>query len=434
MSEGTKSTKSKKQSLKFTKTAVEALQPTDHRQLIYDETVPGLAVRISPSGHKSFYYFYRLPDKGRSKASQGKHLGPFPAVTVEQARLKARQEAAKVVSGRDPAKELQEAKAAKTVREALQLFQTEHVSKLKSGTIISYTAMITNHLIPKLGMLRVKDVTYSDVARLHHEMKATPYLANRTYGVISVFFNWCEKTGYRPRNTNPSLGITKYREHKRLDFMGETELAAIGVALDRMEKAWHERQAAGQPLPAGQPTAINPQSAAIIKLLIFTGARKTEILSLKWNYLDLEKGLAHLPDSKTGYKVLQLPAPALEVLKSLPQIDEFVFPSTSACGYQVNIKDPWKEVMAQAKLTGWRIHDLRHAFASMMVNSGASLPFVGKILGHSQASTTARYAHVAENPARKAAEEAAAKIAASWKKPPSNNGIIPFRPRQAGGE
>jgi integrase len=419
--------------MKLTKKTIEAIETTSSRKTYFDDLQAGLALKVTPAGCKSFYFCYR-PNKGRSAPKKQIQLGIFPGMTVEQARLKARQLAANVVNGQDPAKELQEVKAAKTVKEALHLFQAEHVSKLKSGTIIAYTAIITNHLIPKLGKLKVKDVTRSDVARLHHEMAATPYLANRTHGVISVFFNWCEETGYIPQNTKPVLNVKKYTEHKRKDFMEEPELAAIGAALDRMEKAYKELQAAGKPLSERQTAIISPQSAAIIRMLIFTGARKTEILSLKWSYLNLEKGLAKLPDSKTGFKVLQLPAPALEVLKGLPKISEFVFPSTSACGYQVNIKDAWKEVMEEAGLTGWRIHDLRHAFASMMVNSGASLPFVGAILGHAQASTTARYAHVAENPARKAAEEAAAKIAASWNKPPVDNGIIPFRPRQAGGE
>ena len=416
--------------MKLTKKMIEVIEVAKTRQTFFDDAQTGLALKVSPTGHKAFYFCFRV-GKGRNAPKRQIQLGSFPAMTVEQARLKARQLAAQVVNGHDPVAELREEKEAVSMAEALRFFQEEHVSKLKNGTIISYTAIITNHLIPKLGRLRVKDVTYSDVARLHHEMKDTPYLANRALGVVSVFFNWCERAGYRPRNTNPSLGITKYREHKRLDFMGEAELAAIGAALDRMETAWRGRQVAGQPWPGGQTACVNPQSAAIIKVLIFTGARKNEILSLKWSYLDLEKGLAHLPDSKTGFKVLQLPVPALEVLNDLPQISEFVFPAASACGHQVSLKDAWRDVLKQAGLTGWRVHDLRHSFASMMVNSGVSLPFVGKILGHAQTSTTARYAHVAENPARKAAEEAAAKIAAAWDKATQKDGVIPFRPRQA---
>ena len=192
-----KPTKTLKQSAKFTKTALEAFQPTATRQTIYDETTAGLAVRISPSGHKAFYYYYRPSGKGRTESSRKIQLGSFPAMTVEQARLKARQLAAQVVTGHDPVVDLRQGKEAVSMATALRLFQDEHVSKLKSGTILAYTAIIVNRLIPKLGKLRVRDVTYSDLARVHHGMNDTPYLANRTLGVASVFFGWAEKHGYR---------------------------------------------------------------------------------------------------------------------------------------------------------------------------------------------------------------------------------------------
>jgi len=149
---------------------------------------------------------------------------------------------------------------------------------------------------------------------------------------------------------------------------------------------------------------------------MFAGARVGEILSLQWNNIDLEHGLAKFPDSKTGFKVLQLTAPSITVLKSIPQTDKWVFPSDSKCGHMVNIKDAWGDVLKKANLEGWRLHDLRHAFASAMVNSGASLPIVGKILSHSNTSTTQRYAHLEENPAKKAAETAAETIQNAIKK------------------
>ena len=124
--------------------------------------------------------------------------------------------------------------------------------------------------------------------------------------------------------------------------------------------------------------------------------------------------------------MIQLPSSAVAVLESLPQISEYVFPTNSVTGHMLSLKAAWGAVLKQSGLTGWRIHDLRHAFASMMVNSGASLPIVGKILGHTQASTTQRYAHLEENPARKAAEEAAAKIAKAMQTPPKRGKVVPF--------
>ena len=419
--------------MKFTKRNLEAIQPTGKRQHFFDDDLPGLAIRVSEIGRISFYFTYRA-EKGRTATKQWVNIGAFPAMTPEQARHKVRELAGKVVAGVDPSSELRTEKKAVRMDAALRRFLDEYVSKLKAGTITSYTAIIERHLIPKLGRIKVKDLSYSDVATLHHEMKATPYLANRAVGVLSVFGNWCELNGYREKNNSPTHGIKKYAEPKRMVFMGERELIIFGDTLARMERTWHERQATGQARAAGTPIdTITPQSAAIIRMLLFTGARKGEILSLKWGYLDLDKGTATLPDSKTGFKVIQLPAPALAVLEGLPCVSEFVFPSTSVTGHQVNMKDAWGDVLTLAGLSGWRPHDLRHAFASMMVNGGASLPIVGKILGHTQATTTQRYAHLEANPARAAAEDAAAKIADALKATPKG-GIIPFQPRKAGGE
>ncbi|MDL2313546.1 site-specific integrase [Desulfovibrio sp. OttesenSCG-928-C14] len=402
--------------MKLTKTAVERLEKTGARYEVRDDDVPGFLVRVGIDGAKSFYFSYRA-GKGRGAQKKRLHLGAFPKITVEQARALAKEKAAAVTLGADPAAALREDKAALYVAEALDAFHAEYVVKLKPSTISFYEVIIEKHLKPAMGKVRAKQLGYADVARLHASMKSKPYMANRCIAVISVFLNWCELHGYRDKNSNPCKEIKLYKEQKRQEFMGATELAILGETLERMEKTWHERQKTKEKRTAKDVDTITPQAAAAIRLLMFTGARRGEILALKWDYIDLERGLARLPDSKTGFKVLQLPAPAVTVLKGLPQISEYVFPSPSAVGHMVNIKDAWADVLKQSGLTGWRIHDLRHAFASMMVNSGASLPIVGKILGHTQASTTARYAHLEENPARKAAEAAAAAIAESMSKP-----------------
>lgn len=402
--------------MRLTKTAVERLVTTGKRYEVRDDEVPGFLVRVGVDGSKSFYLMYRA-GKGRTAPKKRLHLGAFPKITVEQARAAAKEKAAAVTLGEDPAERLREDKAAVSIAEALDAFQKEYVVKLKPSTISFYEVVIEKHLKPAVGKVRTKQLGYADVARFHAAMKEKPYMANRCIAVISVFLNWCELHGYRDKNSNPCKEIRLYKEHKRQEFMGATELAILGETLERMERTWHERQKTKEKRTAKDVDTITPQAAAAIRLIMFTGARRGEILSLKWSYIDLEQGIARLPDSKTGFKVLQLPAPAVAVLNRMPQISEYVFPSPSVTGHMVNLKDAWGDVLKQSGLTGWRIHDLRHAFASMMVNGGASLPIVGKILGHTQASTTARYAHLEENPARKAAEAAAAKIADVIAKP-----------------
>jgi integrase len=396
--------------MKFTKRAVDAIESTNKRQVFFDDDFTGFALRVSETGKKSFYFSYRT-GKGRAAEKKWVMLGAFPTMSVEQARQKAKDMAASVQQGIDPAKEIQADKEAKSMKEALQSFLDEHVSKLKPGTIKSYTMIIKKYLIPNFGKLRVKEVIYSDIAKFHHTMQETPYLANRSYAVLSKFFSWCELHGHRERGDSPCRGITKYKELKRQDFIGATELAILGDTLARMEENWIERKTTKEKRTSEFVDTITTQAAAAIRLLMFTGARVGEILSLEWSNIDLEQGTARLPDSKTGFKVLQLPAPALAVLEALPRLGKWVFPADSESGHMVNIKDAWGDVLKQANLSGWRLHDLRHCFASMMVNSGASLPIVGKILGHNNVSTTQRYAHLEQNPARKAAEDAASKIA-----------------------
>ena len=417
--------------MKLTKVSVEKLEATGKRYNQFDDDLKGFAVRVGSGGDKAFYYVYRA-GKGRGAPLKWLRLGTYPTITVEQARQLAKSKAAAVALGEDPATAVQEEKAALTIAEALDGFDQEYVTKLKPSTIAFYRHTVEYHLKPKLGRARTKALGYSDIAKFHTSLKNTPYMANRCIAVLSVFLNWCEKYGYRERHSNPCKEITLYREQKRQDFMSAEILSVLGDALARMEAIWHERQASRTRGNGEQVDTITPQAAAAIRLLMFTGARLGEILSLKWDYIDFDQGIARLPDSKTGFKVLQLPAPALAVLESLPEMSEWVLPANSRTGHMVNLKTPWGNLLKFAQLTGWRLHDLRHSFASVMVNSGASLPIIGKILGHTQVNTTQRYAHLEQNPARKAAEDAAAKIEQALKAKPVHGKVVRFK-KSAGG-
>ena len=314
--------------------------------------------------------------------------------------------------GFDPAQETQEGKAAPSMKVALETFFVEHVkAKLKPASRKQYRSLIDNKILPAIGKRKVADIEHRHIALLHHSMRETPYLANRTYSVLSKFFTWAERNGYRSRGSNPATGIEKYKELKRTAFMGASELTQLGTALTDLEQTWHDREATRQQKGNWDSAIplISPQTASIIRLLCLTGARVGEILSLKWTYLDLDMGLARLPDSKTGAKVIHLPKPAVTLLANLPRFSDWVFPGRGV-DHVTDIQRPWRIVCEKAGLVGWRIHDLRHAFASTAVNSGHSLPQIGALLGHAQATTTQRYAHVAENPVHAVAEDAAAKI------------------------
>ncbi|UQZ90573.1 integrase [Deltaproteobacteria bacterium Smac51] len=399
--------------MKFTKKSLDAIKPIGKRQVFFDDDLPGLAIRVSEIGRISFYYSYRT-GKGRTAVKKWVHIGSYPAWTPENARQKVKELAAQVTMGTDPADEAKVAKSALTVADVIQVFWLQHISaKLKPSSQRLYSGIIGKHIVPMLGKINIKDVAHRDVARLHHELRDAPYMANRTAAVLSKFFNWCEKNGYRDRNSNPAEDLEKYKERKRMDFLKIEDIEAIGQSLAALE-------ALGQ---------VSLMPAAALRLLHLTGARLDEILSLKWSYLDLESNLANLPDSKTGFKVLHLPISAVEILRALPKFDsDYVFPSGSKSGHLSSIRKPWAAVCAHAGLSGWRLHDLRHAFASAAVNSGASLPMIGALLGHKNSSTTARYAHVALNPAHKIAEDTGAEISEALSSVPQN-GILKFAPR-----
>lgn len=391
---------------KLTKKLLENLFTAGKRYEVRDTEVAGFLVRISANGDKSFYLKYRF-GKGRTAPTRRYHIGTFPTTTVEQARTIAKEKIALVVQGHDPVEDVRGNKAAPRIDEAMGLFFEEHGHKIKASTLKWYGLLASKDILPAIGKKKVVEVSHRHIAALHTAMKHTPYKANRCIALLSKFFSWAELRGYRERNTSPVVGIEKYKEQKRTQSMQREELEALGSAFVTMEAA----------------NSIDPIIAAALKTLIFTGARCNEVLTMKWAYIDYAKGIAHLPDSKTGEKNIHLPPPAMVILNALPRVNEYCFYGRGGKGHIVNIKDTWKRLLSSAGLTGWRIHDLRHAFASYAVSSGKSLPVVGAMLGHSQPSTTQRYAHLQENPVATAAADTAAALLADF----TGGKVLPFK-------
>jgi integrase len=204
-----------------------------------------------------------------------------------------------------------------------------------------------------------------------------------------------ERWGERPDGSNPCRHVERYPEKKRERFLSADELARLGDALAAYDGSRY--------------------AAAAIKLLVFTGARLGEILGLRWEWVDFARGEARLPDSKTGAKTLHLPPPALEVLAELPRVEgnPYVVVGGRPGTALVNLEKPWRDIRSKAGLENVRIHDLRHSFASIAASGGMGLPIIGKMLGHTQAQTTQRYAHLASDPVKAAAATVAAKITAA---------------------
>jgi integrase len=214
---------------------------------------------------------------------------------------------------------------------------------------------------------------------------------------------------------NPTSGIEKFREQVRERFLSESELLRLGEAIREAETVgipWiKQSKSKHAPKLENRTTNIGPHAAAALRLLIFTGARLREILDLRWDYVDLQRGLLFLPDSKTGKKTIVLGAAALAVLENLPRVGKFVIAGTDNDKPRADLQRPWALVSERADLAGLRLHDLRHSFASVGAGSGFGLPVIGKLLGHSNSKTTERYAHLAADPLRRASDVISGAIA-----------------------
>jgi integrase len=376
---------------RLTKRVVDALQPGEYA---FCAELAGFGARCQRR-EKAFIYRYRLNGR-RTFVTIGVHGRPW---TVETARAKAKEYAAMVARGRDPAEEKRAGKVKTAILRAVaEDFLREHAeAKRKTSTAREYRRLLEKEVLPALGTRRIDSIEHTDIARLHHALQETPYQANRVLAVLSKLFAWADRHGYRSGLPNPCRGVERYREEGRERFLSAEELARLGDALRTME-------AVGE---------IDAFAAAAIKLLVLTGARRGEILAMRWDWIDRDFSVARLPDSKTGKKVIHLSPAALGVLEGLPRLSQnpHVIPGKKPGAALVGLPKIWARVLAHAGLREVRLHDLRHSFASVAAGSGASLLVIGKLLGHAQQATTHRYAHLAHDPVKAVGDAAAARIA-----------------------
>jgi integrase len=305
-----------------------------------------------------------------------------------------------VHKGTDPSEERQGARKSPTIADLAQRYIAEHARKKKKPrSVASDEALLRLHILPNLGSRKVASVMRTDIQRLHHKMNETPGAANRTLALISKMLNLAERWDWRSDGSNPCRHVDKYPEHRSERFLSDVELARLANALAESERSGTESSSA----------------IAAIRLLLFTGARLSEILTLQWRHVDTERQCLRLPDSKTGAKTIYLPAPALHILANLHRSDgnPYVIAGAKPGAHLVNLRKPWGRIRKRAELQDVRLHDLRHSFASMAAAGGLSLPIIGALLGHTQPATTARYAHLAADPLKQATDLIGQRIAAA---------------------
>jgi len=402
-------------SVRLTKSIVDHSKPAQSDYFLWDADLKGFGIKIAKGGRKTYVCQYRV-GSGRTAPTRrmtiGAHGSPW---TVDQARVEARKILGRAAHGEDPAKEEQDAKNQITVAELCDLYLEQGVATKKPSTIATDKGRIERHIKPLLGKKKVPDVTRADIKRFLQDVangktakdvktglrgrsivKGGKGTATRTVGLLGGIFTYAFDCGLI--ETNPVRGVKRFPDKKGNRYLSQQELSDLGSALADSEQKGE-----------------NPFAIAVIKLLIFTGARKNEIQGLRWDEVDFQSGYLKLVESKTGQKTIPLNAGALEILSSLTRQDgsEYVFPSFSNGRHYVGTPKVWTRIRAAAGLVDVRLHDLRHSFASIAVSGGASLPIIGALLGHSDIATTQRYAHLIDNPLKAASEAVGKKISTS---------------------
>lgn len=411
---------------RITKRTVDALQPSGREFTAWDGAVSGFGVRVRPTGAMSYVVVYRS-GAGRGAPVRRYTIAAVGKITPERARARAKVILGAVAHGQDPASERTTERGTPTVAELADRFMANHVrAKRKAGTAEFYRDILDRIVKPALGTAKADKLTRLQVGRLHSSLSDTPFQANRVLAVVGSMYSFAGRAGAVPEGMNPVRGIEKFKEGRRERFLTSEELQRLGSVIREAETIgvpWvvdESKPNAKHIAKGNRSTKIAPSAAAALRLLLFTGCRLREILHLRWEYVDMERGCLFLPDSKSGRKTVILNAPALAVLNGLERTGPFVVPGEDPEHPRHDLKRPWDAVIGRAGLTGLRLHDIRHTYASFGAGGGLGLPIIGRLLGHSQVATTARYAHLDNDPLRQASESIAGRIAAALEGKPAS--------------
>jgi integrase len=405
--------------LKLTKRNIDRLRPATNRFTTWDTDVSGFGVRVMPKGERVYVLKYRFDGQQRW-FTIGRHGSPW---TPDGARKEAIRLLGDVASGVDPADKRSAARTAVSFAELCDDYVTEGVAHKKPSTIRADRGRIDGHLKPLLGKKLAVAINRADIERLLSDVKAgktsaaVPIrrrpgsvvkggsgVAAQCVALASTILQFAVDRGIRP--DNPARGVKKPPVRKLQRFLSEAELGKLADALNR------EIEAEGNPFPI-----------AAIRLLALLGARRSEIIQLRWRNVDIDRMLLLLDDSKTREKVIHLSPPAIDILTNIPRVsgNEFVIAGGKVGRPYVGLDKVWGRIRLSAGLPDIRLHDLRHTYASIGAGASFGLPIIGKLLGHTQAQTTARYSHLAADPLRKAVDTIAATISAAMDRRQNGN-------------
>jgi integrase len=389
---------------RLTDAIVKKLPPPTKGYIVYgDSEIAGFGIRVTANGARSYVLSYYTRN-GRDRCYT---IGSATVWSAVAAREKARELRRDVEDGGDPLADIEADRAAPTVAQLIERFRQEHLPRKRPRTAADYEQLIANHIAPHFGQhVKVADVSFADCDALHRKItrSGATYAANRCIAVLSKMLSLAVRWGYR--ESNPAKGIERNTEYTRRRYLSAEELPRLVAALDKHP----DRQAAN-----------------IVRLLLLSGARRGEIFAMQWADVDLGKGLWSKPPSSTKQKEhhqIPLSAPARQLLSDIRAeqtrkhrhgLPTYVFPGAGESGHVVELKRAWRSLTKAAGISGLRVHDLRHSHASFLVSGGATLPLIGAMLGHSNPATTARYAHLHQDPMRAAAEQVGSLISNAGK-------------------
>jgi integrase len=410
---------------KLTKRVVDAIRPDPSGRDVFtwdtgDGAIKGFGIRAKPSGASSYLVQYRTRE-GRTRRLV---LGRVGVLTPDEARDLASDKLKEVARGGDPSAERHIARESLIVNELAALYLRDGPADKPNKKASSWGADRSNierHIKPLLGRHVAKALTQADVAKFQADVAAGKSRADiktkkhgraiveggrgtaaRSLAVLGAMLQFAVTRKLIPEN--PAKGVPLYKGEKKERFLSEAEVAQWADTMARMERDGR----------------LHPSAAAGLRLLVLTGCRKSEIMTLQWSYIDFERPCLRLPDSKTREKIVHLPSAAVELLKALPRVSTWVLPGDKQRqlgedAHYTGLQKAWERVREDAGFPGLRLHDLRHSFASFAVADGQSLFMVAKLLGHKQTRTTERYAHLAADPILAAADQTANRIAAAMR-------------------
>lgn len=371
---------------KITARLIDAIEPENKDIIIRDSELKGFICKITPKGKKVYMLYYRTKDGRERKPAIGNH----GHITCYQAREIAICWLGEVAKGNDPSLERQTQKIQITIADLANRYLEEYASIYKKPRSIEHDKyLLSSYIIPALGKIKINSLTHKDIVDLHYNMKEISTTANRCISLLSKMLTLAEKWRLRADASSLCKHIDKYPENKREKFLSIEEIERLSSILK--EALIYRIEL--------------PSSITAIRLLLLTGCRLSEILTLKWEYIDKAHHRINFPDSKTGKKTVYISPYAMEVLDSIERKkgNPYVIYGTIEGKHLVNLQKAWRRLRKRARLEDVRIHDLRHSFASIGAASGLSLPIIGALLGHTQTQTTARYAHLIGDPLKEAA-------------------------------